>query len=59
MYLIIFEDGSIQKTSRVSTEDLDASEQGLQEVLDISDPEEPKIYIEGDWEEIEEYELGE
>jgi hypothetical protein len=59
MYLVISADGSIQKTNSVTEGDLDASEQGLQDVIDISDPEEPTIYIEGDWLEIETYDLGE
>lgn len=53
MYLIIFEDLSIQKAKSVSKDDLMACDDGYCQILDITDPENPTEYYQDEWKEIE------
>lgn len=52
MYLMILEDGSKWKASALSDEDLLAVDDGVLEVIDLSDPDGPKELYEGDWHSI-------
>jgi len=49
MYLIISKDGSFHKQSNISEEDLIESEQCRSDIADISEPEFPKYYSDGEW----------
>jgi hypothetical protein len=52
MYLFIFEDGLIQKASAVGDDDLQSCDGGWMEIIDMTDPENPKRRFDGAWEEI-------
>ena len=53
MYLMLFEDGEIKSAEDVSDDDLRAVDDGVMEVVDISEPFTPQRYIGGAWHEIE------
>lgn len=49
MYILIFEDGHVAKANVVTESDLDACDQGVLDVVDISDPSNPKRYDASEW----------
>ena len=49
MYLVIFEDFSIRHTAELEDGLLSAADDGLVEVVDISNPEHPLRYTNGNW----------
>lgn len=53
MYLFIFEDGTIKKSSSYSDEDFESVENGYLDIVDISDPENPKVINGTEWEAVE------
>lgn len=55
MYLFIFDDGSIKSVKTVKLTDLQASEEGMIEIIDISLSNNPRIYMGyGNWSSLEE-----
>ena len=54
MYLLVFEDCSIKKQKSVSNEDLQASVDAIVDIVDISNPEYPLIYIDEGWTDVDE-----
>lgn len=55
MYLFIFEDGSIRRKDIVQDGDLMEADDGVLDIIDIRKSDEPKMYYEGKWNEIEEW----
>ncbi|WP_327440304.1 hypothetical protein [Pseudomonas donghuensis] len=53
MYLMIFEDGEIKNAEDVSDADLQAADDGVLDIVDISEPFTPKRRFNGDWVEVE------
>jgi len=53
-YLFIFEDGTIWKGSKYSEEDLEYCDNGVLQIIDISQQNDPVEYIDGIWQTIEE-----
>ena len=49
MYLVIFENGSMQHMVELEDGLLSAADDGLVEVVDISNPEQPLRYFDGEW----------
>lgn len=49
MYLVIFEDGSMQHMTQLDVGTLFAADDGLVEVVDISNPEHPLRYFDEGW----------
>lgn len=54
MFIFIFEDNEVMKTDNVTQEDKDSADDGILEIIDISNNENPKTYFENEWHEIEE-----
>ena len=54
-YLMLFEDQSVSKTDRVIEEDLKAARAGILDIVDITDPENPKQWDDGEWVEVEKW----
>ncbi len=53
MYLYIFEDSSVYfHTGEISQEDYDQCDDGYIDIIDISDPKNPKQYYKSKWHEI-------
>ena len=50
MYIYIWKDGAILKSEKIGKDDLKLVENGILSIIDISDPENPKDYIEDEWE---------
>lgn len=53
MYLIIFDDGTINKTPKYLPEDITMVDYGYISLIDISNPEKPMEYCNGVWIDIE------
>jgi hypothetical protein len=53
-YLLITEDQNVFKTDALAPGDLDAADDGLLDVIDISDPADPLRYFDGGWTNVEE-----
>jgi len=53
MYLLIFEDGGVYKTVAIEAGDLAACDAEALEIIDISNPEEPLRYFNGEWEKVD------
>ena len=56
MYLMIFEDYVKWKSREFSDEDRQAVDDGSLEIIDISDPDNPKEFYNGRWHGIKNYE---
>jgi len=55
MYLVIFEDGTINQTMTVSDDDLTSCDDGILDIIRFnSDTELAEIYTDGDWLEVDE-----
>ena len=52
MYLYFFSDGEITKIDTIQEDDLQAIDNGDLQIVDISDPKNPREYYEGEWMEI-------
>lgn len=50
MFILIFEDGSMQLAKKVTEADLDMADAGVVDIVDISIHEQPKRYENGVWE---------
>ncbi len=50
MYLFIFEDGAIKKSDSVTQDDLDSD---YLQIIDISQPNNPVEYFDGEWQTID------
>lgn len=53
MFLIIFEDGQITCCTKVSDELFSGADDGIVDIVDVSDPVSPLRYWGGDWEAVE------
>jgi hypothetical protein len=53
MYLIIFEDGTINKTDRIEEDDRDMASEGVVELLNIAVPHDPMRFGPDGWESID------
>ncbi|MGY4817999.1 hypothetical protein ACVNP3_18880 [Pseudomonas chlororaphis subsp. piscium] len=53
MYLIIFEGGDMKSAEDVSEDDLRGADDGLVDIVDISEPFTPMRYLSGEWIEVE------
>ena len=53
MFIYIFNDGEIKTTDRLSIGDLEAADDGLIDILDIGNLDGPKIFHDGEWNEVE------
>tara|TARA_R110000851_G_scaffold188259_1_gene338287 strand:+ start:231 stop:404 length:174 start_codon:yes stop_codon:yes gene_type:complete len=49
MYIIIFEDGSMSYSATISSEELEAADDGILDIVDISDPTHPLRYFDEGW----------
>tara|TARA_R110000850_G_scaffold261268_1_gene389310 strand:- start:142 stop:315 length:174 start_codon:yes stop_codon:yes gene_type:complete len=49
MYIIIFEDGSMSYSVTISSEELEAADDGILDIVDISDPTHPLRYFDEGW----------
>lgn len=58
MYIYIFEDGTVNKTKTLSDGDLSSADDGFIDIIDISNPIEPKTYYSGQWHDLEEYKFS-
>lgn len=54
MFIVIFEDGQIKRVSTLLPEDYAASDDGLLDIIDIGELQEPKQWYDNSWNEIEE-----
>jgi hypothetical protein len=57
VYLLIGEDGFIYKKASVDDTDKTAVDYGYSDIIDISNPEQPLRYCDGEWEEINDEEF--
>ena len=54
MYIYIFEDGTIKKCTTIDEDDTFSVEDGVLDILDISDPKNPKYLIKtNEWTDLE------
>lgn len=53
MYIVIFENGQIMKSSRVNNVDFEYCDDGILDIIDISLKDNPRYYLQGDWHEVE------
>lgn len=53
-YIFVFEDQSIRSGESYLKEDLEACDDGLLDIIDISDPTAPLAYFRGEWEKLQE-----
>lgn len=53
-YIFVFEDLEIRRGESYLKEDLEACDDGLLDIIDISDPTAPLAYFKGGWEELQE-----
>ncbi|WP_161893236.1 hypothetical protein [Pseudomonas juntendi] len=53
MFLMIFEDGEIKTAEEVSDSDLDAADDGILDILDISEAFSVKRRMDGDWVDVD------
>jgi hypothetical protein len=53
MYLMIFEDGEMKSAESVGSDDLDAADSGVVDLVDTTDPFRPLRYFNSEWVEIE------
>lgn len=53
MFLFIHEDGSVVKVKTVTTDDMFAADDGMCQIIDVSVANEPKIYSDSEWIEIQ------
>lgn len=59
MYLVIFEDGSVQKSKELHLELLEAAEDRIIDLIDLANPESPRRYhSDGKWEYVEDTGTG-
>ncbi len=49
MYIVITEDGLVGSMKSVSSDDLSSANDGLLDIIDISNPEKPVTYYDGKW----------
>lgn len=49
MYIIIFEDGSMSYSATISSGELEAADDGILDIIDISDPTHPLRYFDEGW----------
>lgn len=53
MYLMIFEDGTIRKSSAYSDSEINACDDGYMDLIDISNPEHLLTYYDSSWISVE------
>ena len=53
MYLLINEDGLVRTTEDLDPDLIENCDEGILTIIDISDPEDPREYIDPDWSPIE------
>lgn len=49
MYILILEDGTILKQKEIAKQEYDSVEDGYLSIIDISDPDDPKEFYQGEW----------
>ena len=49
MYILILEDGTIHKQKEITKEEYGSVEDGWLSIIDISDPDDPKEFYQGEW----------
>lgn len=49
MYLFIYENGTTEMVETVTQDDLDACDDGICQIIDVSEADNPKDYYEGEW----------
>ena len=52
MYLLIMEDGEIIKSNDLTKDDYDCCHDGYVDLIDISNPSRPKVYIDKGWKDL-------
>jgi len=52
MFIHISEYGEVSKSKEIPDGILEACDDGIWDIIDISNPEEPKRYIDGEWVDI-------
>jgi hypothetical protein len=53
MYLFMLDDGEIRRGSVIQEGDLSACDDGILDIVDISNPDNPLRYFDGKWQELE------
>lgn len=53
MYLMIHESGDMVRIKELTENDISAADDGLVDLLDVSEADNPKRYDEGEWHELE------
>ena len=53
MYLFIFEDGSVSSAEDMTEEDFVSADEGLLDIIDVSDPSNLKQYLNGQWDPVD------
>ncbi|MGF6595096.1 hypothetical protein [Pseudomonas sp. 2835] len=53
MYLLIFEDGEMKSAEDVTDDELRGADDGLLDIVDISEPFTPTRYVGGQWVDVE------
>jgi len=56
MYIMIMEDGEIGTVTSISKDDLFSVDQGMVDIIDISDPKRPLRYFNSVWDELPSFE---
>ena len=54
MFILIFEDGTIRRKFMITDNEINAADDGYISIIDIDIATQPKVYISGEWELIEE-----
>ena len=49
MYIIIWEDGTVKSAQNVGKDDLTACNDEYMQIIDITTPDQPREYVDGDW----------
>lgn len=53
MFLVIFEDGEIQSTREAGEDLTQGADDGVLDLLDVSDPENPMRWWDGEWQAVD------
>jgi len=55
MYIIIWEDGTAKRARDVGQDELSACEDGYMQIIDITTPDQPREYADGEWRLLEDW----
>ena len=53
MYLLIYEDGEIQSSREAGADLTEAADDGILDLLDVSDPENPMRWWDSEWQPVD------